>query len=48
MSPRPRTALGAADEGDDDAQFTVDGAEDHELLWFATQEIPNLVGLTAD
>lgn len=38
-------ALGAADHGDDDAQFTVDGAEDHELLWFATQEIPNLVGL---
>ncbi|MEW2399515.1 hypothetical protein [Streptomyces sp. NPDC046862] len=38
-------ALGAADQGDDDAQFTVDGAEDHELLWFATQEIPNLVGL---
>ncbi|MFC7310492.1 DUF6912 family protein [Streptomyces monticola] len=37
-------ALGAADQGDDDAQFTVDGAEDHELLWFATQEIPNLVG----
>lgn len=38
-------ALGAADQGDDDAQFTVDGAEDHELLWYATQEIPNLVGL---
>ncbi|KPI21725.1 hypothetical protein OK074_7336 [Actinobacteria bacterium OK074] len=38
-------ALGAADLGDDDAQFTVDGAEDHELLWYATQEIPNLVGL---
>ncbi|NGO10926.1 hypothetical protein G5C60_25840 [Streptomyces sp. HC44] len=38
-------ALGAADTGDDDAQFVVDGAEDHELLWFATQEIPNLVGL---
>ncbi|MFJ8104171.1 DUF6912 family protein [Streptomyces sp. NPDC096132] len=37
-------ALGAADDGDDDAQFVVDGAEDHELLWFATQEIPNLVG----
>ncbi|MEU5089787.1 hypothetical protein [Streptomyces sp. NPDC021356] len=37
-------ALGAADTGDDDAQFVVDGAEDHELLWFATQEIPNLVG----
>lgn len=37
-------ALGGADAGDDDAQFVVDGAEDHELLWFATQEIPNLVG----
>lgn len=36
-------ALGAADVGDDDAQFTVDGAEDHELLWYATQEIPNLI-----
>ncbi|MFJ8195300.1 DUF6912 family protein [Streptomyces sp. NPDC096152] len=38
-------ALQAADGGDDDAQFVVDGAEDHELLWYATQEIPNLVGL---
>ncbi|MFF2508481.1 DUF6912 family protein [Streptomyces sp. NPDC058067] len=37
-------ALGAADQGDDDAQFVVDGAEDHELLWFAVQEIPNLLG----
>ncbi|ALC22860.1 DUF6912 family protein [Streptomyces pristinaespiralis] len=37
-------ALGAADHGDDDAQFTVDGAEDHELLWFGVQEIPNIVG----
>lgn len=36
-------AVGAADMGDDDAQFTVDGAEDHELLWYATQEIPNLI-----
>jgi hypothetical protein len=36
-------ALGAADAGDEDAQFTVDGAEDHELLWYATQEIPNLI-----
>ncbi|MFF7328433.1 DUF6912 family protein [Streptomyces sp. NPDC008150] len=36
-------ALAAADGGDGDAQFVVDGAEDHELLWFATQEIPNLV-----
>ncbi|MFI7415515.1 DUF6912 family protein [Streptomyces sp. NPDC049627] len=38
-------ALEAADGGDDDAQFIVDGAEDHELLWYATQEIANLVGL---
>ncbi|MDH6434858.1 hypothetical protein M2158_003335 [Streptomyces sp. SAI-144] len=38
-------ALEAADAGDGDAQFVVDGAEDHELLWYATQEIPNLVGL---
>ncbi|MFC0602174.1 DUF6912 family protein [Streptomyces palmae] len=37
-------ALGAADLGDDDAQFVVDGAEDHELLWYATQEISNLIG----
>ncbi|MGH3325956.1 MAG: DUF6912 family protein [Streptomyces sp.] len=37
-------ALGAADMGDDDARFTVDGAEDHELLWYATQEIPYLLG----
>ncbi|NUS11277.1 MAG: hypothetical protein HOY69_07695 [Streptomyces sp.] len=37
-------AVGAADTGDGDAQFTVDGAEDHELLWYATQEIPNLIG----
>ncbi|GHA71287.1 DUF6912 family protein [Streptomyces termitum] len=37
-------ALGAADLGDDDAQFVVDGAEDHELLWFGVQEIPSLLG----
>ncbi|MFF9023138.1 DUF6912 family protein [Streptomyces eurythermus] len=37
-------ALPAADGGDDDARFVVDGADDHELLWYATQEIPNLVG----
>ncbi|GAA1079658.1 MULTISPECIES: DUF6912 family protein [Kitasatospora] len=36
-------AVEAADKGDEDAQFTVDGAEDHELLWFATQEIPGLL-----
>ncbi|MDO0927442.1 hypothetical protein QQY24_19245 [Streptomyces sp. TG1A-8] len=36
-------ALEAADGGDDDAQFVVDGAEDHELLWYATQEVLHLV-----
>ncbi|MFI1801521.1 DUF6912 family protein [Streptomyces sp. NPDC020379] len=36
-------ALGAADQGDDDAQFTVDGAEDHDLMWFGVQEIAGLI-----
>ncbi|WP_067180951.1 DUF6912 family protein [Microtetraspora niveoalba] len=36
-------ALPAADLGDDDARFTVDGAEAHELMWYATQEIPDLL-----
>ncbi|HEY8481959.1 MAG TPA: hypothetical protein VIL71_19200 [Spirillospora sp.] len=37
------SALPAADAGDDDAAFTVDGAEGHELLWYATQELPHLL-----
>ncbi|MEV0159430.1 hypothetical protein B0I32_103405 [Nonomuraea fuscirosea] len=36
-------ALPASDAGDDDARFTVDGAEAHELMWYATQEIPDLL-----
>ncbi|OAA19717.1 hypothetical protein UG55_108612 [Frankia sp. EI5c] len=32
-----------ADLGSDDAAFVVDGAEGFELLWFATQELPDLV-----
>ena len=36
-------ALPAADAGDDDAAFTVDGAEGHELLWYATQELAHLL-----
>jgi hypothetical protein len=36
-------ALPAADEGDDGARFTVDGAEGHELLWYATQELQDLL-----
>jgi hypothetical protein len=42
---RAVAALPAADEGDEDAQFLVDGAEDHELGWFAAQEIGPLVEL---
>ncbi|MER5320736.1 DUF6912 family protein [Streptosporangium roseum] len=37
-------ALPAADRGDDDARFALDGAEANELLWYATQEISDLVG----
>jgi len=36
-------ALPKADEGDDDARFTVDGAEGHELMWYARQELQYLV-----
>ena len=32
-------AIAAADAGDDDAAFTVDSAEAHELAWYATQEL---------
>ena len=37
-------ALEAADAGDEDARFAVDGAEGHELGWYATQELPYLAG----
>lgn len=36
-------AVYAADAGDEDARFTVDGAEAHELMWYATQEIDDLL-----
>ncbi len=32
-----------AQAGDPDAQFTVDGAEDHELEWYAPAELRDLV-----
>jgi hypothetical protein len=32
-------ALAAAEAGDADAQFVVDGLDDHELQWYAVQEI---------
>jgi len=37
-------AIAAADAGDDDASFTVDSAEAHELAWYATQELQYLEG----
>ncbi|MEU3714221.1 DUF6912 family protein [Streptomyces catenulae] len=38
------TALAAADGGDEAALRTVEGAEDHDLMWFGVQEIPALLG----
>jgi hypothetical protein len=35
-------ALPAADAGDADARFVVGGAEGHELMWYAVQELPYL------
>jgi hypothetical protein len=37
-------ALTAADAGDGDARFVVDGAEGYELQWYATQELEHLAG----
>ncbi|MFD8555283.1 DUF6912 family protein, partial [Streptomyces fradiae] len=36
--PAGAAARGAADRGYDHARFTVDSAEDHELLWYGVQE----------
>lgn len=36
-------ALQGADAGDGDAQFVVDSAEGHELQWYATQELQDLL-----
>ncbi|HJT02351.1 MAG TPA: hypothetical protein VJ757_01790 [Pseudonocardiaceae bacterium] len=35
----------AADLGDPDAEFILGDAEDHEMAWYATQEIPFLLEL---
>jgi len=34
-------AISAADAGDEDAAFTVDSADGHELAWYAVQELPD-------
>jgi hypothetical protein len=36
-------ALPAADAGDEDAEFTLDEADAHELGWYAVQELGELV-----
>jgi hypothetical protein len=36
-------AVPAAAAGDDDARFTVDGTEDHELLWYDPSELDELL-----
>ena len=38
------SAYAAAMAGDDDARFTVDEADGWELMWFATQEVDDLLG----
>jgi hypothetical protein len=37
--------IDAADMGDPDAEFTLGSAEDHELAWYAVQELPFVLEL---
>jgi hypothetical protein len=37
--------IDAADMGDEDAEFVLGDAEDHDLAWYATQELPFLLEL---
>ncbi|MBY0443463.1 MAG: hypothetical protein K2Q25_15240 [Mycobacteriaceae bacterium] len=39
------SAIDAADLGDEDAELIVGDAQDHELAWYATQELPFLLEL---
>jgi hypothetical protein len=38
-------AVDAADLGDEDAELAVGDAQDHDLAWYATQELPFLLEL---
>ena len=38
-------AVDAADLGDQDAEFIVGDAQDHDLAWYAAQELPFLIEL---
>ncbi|MGL4304820.1 MAG: DUF6912 family protein [Mycobacteriaceae bacterium] len=42
---RAVAVIDAADLGDEDAELAVGDAQDHELAWYATQEIPFLLDL---
>lgn len=42
---RAVAVVDAADLGDADAEFVLGDAEDHELAWYATQELPFLLDL---
>lgn len=42
---RAVAALPLAEAGDEDAQFVLDSVEDHELAWYASQELSALVAL---
>jgi hypothetical protein len=41
-------ALPAADDGDDEAQFAVDQAAGHELLWYDVSELDDVLALADD
>jgi len=40
-----RNAADVADFGDEDAELTVGDAQDHDLAWYAPQELPFLLDL---
>ncbi|WP_129976406.1 hypothetical protein [Rhodococcus sp. Q1] len=42
---RAREVVDAAELGDEEAEFVLGDAEDHELAWYATQELPFLLDL---
>jgi len=46
--PAVRAAVGVIDDadlGDEDAELTVGDAQDHDLAWYAPQELPFLLEL---
>ena len=43
--PAAIAVIDEADLGDEDAELTVGDAQDHDLAWYATQELPFLLEL---